>query len=69
MIIDDKKMIISFKERNREKPTQMGNRIGQIITESKKISEKTSVFKRLKKKAIKETIKGDDPLQRILNKV
>ena len=31
MIVDDKKMIISSKEKNRPIPTSMGNRKGQIV--------------------------------------
>lgn len=69
MIVDDGKMIISSKEKNRPIPTPMGNRKGQIIVkESKKIKEKISEFERLKKKAIKREIEDRDPLERMFGK-
>ena len=69
MIVDDKKMIISSKEKNRPIPTPMGNRKGQtVVNESRKIKEKISEFQRLKEKAIKKEIEGQDPLERKFGK-
>lgn len=69
MIVDDKIVIISLKEKNRPTPTPMGNRKGRIVmNESKKIKEKILEFERLKEKAIKKEIEGQDPLESAFGK-
>ena len=69
MIVDNEKMIISSKGKDRPIPTPMGNREGQIVVkESGKIREKLSEFKRLKERAIKRELEGQDPLERAFGK-
>jgi hypothetical protein len=67
MIIDDEKIIVSYKERNRRIPTPIGNRKGWLTDSPKEIKKYLLIFDRLKEGARKETIKGTDPLKRILN--
>jgi hypothetical protein len=67
MIIDNKKVIISYKERDLKIPTPMGDRKGKLTDTLKEVKKYLLVFEKLKKEAIKESMSGEDPLQRILN--
>jgi sugar-specific transcriptional regulator TrmB len=67
MIIDNKKVIISYKEKDRKIPTPMGDRKGKLTDTPKEVKQHSLMFEKLKKEAIKESICGVDPLQRILN--
>jgi hypothetical protein len=67
MIIDNKKVIISYKERGRKIPTPMGDRKGKLTDTQKEVKQRSVRFEKLKKEAKKEGLSGVDPLQRILN--
>ena len=67
MIIDNKRVIISHKEKDRKIPTPMGDRTGKLTDAPREVKKCSLMFERLKKGAIKENISGEDPLQRILN--
>jgi hypothetical protein len=67
MIIDDEKIVVSYKERNRKIPTPIGDRKGKTTDNPKEIKKYSLMFERLKEEARKETIKGIDPLESILN--
>jgi hypothetical protein len=67
MVIDNKKVIISFKRRDRKIPTPMGDRTGRLTDDPREVKKHSLIFEKLKKGAIKQTISGEDPLQRILN--
>jgi hypothetical protein len=67
MVIDNKKVIISYKERGRKIPMPMGDRKGKLTDTPKEVKQRSLMFEKLKKEAIKESISGVDPLQRILN--
>ena len=67
MVIDNKKVIISYKKRDRKIPTPIGDRTGKLTDSPGEVKKHSLIFEKLKKGAIKETIRGEDPLQRILN--
>jgi hypothetical protein len=67
MICDDRTVIVSIKNENRTKPTEMGRRHGTIKSRITDVREYKKRFEELKKKAVKEKIKGQDPLLEALN--
>jgi hypothetical protein len=66
MICDDKYVIVSKKDENRTKPTQMGNRKDFVIDDRGKVKEYIQRFNRLKRNAQKKNIQGSDPLVKAL---
>lgn len=68
MICDYERVIVSKKEENRIRPTQMGNRKGFIIDDRSKVRTYIQEFSRLKRNAQKKRMKGIDPLVKALRK-
>jgi sugar-specific transcriptional regulator TrmB len=67
MICDERKVIVSIKEKNRTKPTVMGKRIGVIKDTASEVRKYMEMFEGLKKNARKQRIEGEDPLLAALN--
>ncbi len=66
MIVDDRKVIISYKEANRQHPTPMGQRKAVISDEPKDMKECKEAFAKLKGNAIKQVPSDKDPVTELL---
>ena len=68
MIIDDSKVVISLKKRNRKIPTPMGKHKFQLIEDRKTVKKYIDLFKRLidSKNSKKQKVEGSDPLKESL---
>jgi hypothetical protein len=67
MICDERKVIVSVKEKNRTEPTVMGKRMGVIKDTASEVRKYMKMFEGLKKNARKQRIVGEDPLLAALN--
>jgi hypothetical protein len=69
MICDERKVIVSVKEKIRTKPlvSVMGKRIGLIKDTASEVRKYMEMFEGLKKNARKQRIVGEDPLLAVLN--
>jgi hypothetical protein len=62
MIIDGKEVIISFKERNRQRPTPIGERKAVISNNIEDLRKCRETFSHLKNKATKQVLSDRDPV-------
>jgi hypothetical protein len=66
MIRDDEQVIVSEKDKNRVKPTPLGNRRGMILDSPQDVKKYVKIFSELKSRATKARLSGEDPLIRAL---